>query len=192
MGGMQTFQWMVSYPGFMDKAIPIFGSPRLAPYDLLLWRAESDAIRGDQAWNQGNYKEQPARGVLYAIRELLLTTPERYNNVTKREDVTALVTQAEHGPAFDANNYLRQSEAMMALDVSAAFGGSMEKAIAAVKAKTLVVVAPTDHTVTPGPALDFARRLGAEVLELRSDCGHLAFTCETETLALAVNTFLAK
>lgn len=192
MGGMQTFEWLVSYPEFMDKAVPIVGSPRLAPYDLLLWQAENDAIRSDPSWRNGDYKEQPARGVLYAFGQLLLTTPERYNRTTRREDVQALLVEGRRAVSFDANNQIRQADAMMALDVAAGFGGSWERAAAAVKAKVLVVVSPSDRMVSPGPALEFGRALGAEVLELRSDCGHLAFSCEAGTLASRVNGFLSE
>jgi len=45
----------------------------------------------------------------------------------------------------------------MTLDVPAAFGGSLERAAADLKAKVLVVVSTTDHVVTPGPALEFSR-----------------------------------
>ncbi|MDT7777538.1 MAG: hypothetical protein QOC99_50, partial [Acidobacteriota bacterium] len=53
MGGMQTFQWIVAYPDFMDCGVPVVGSPRLAPYDLLDWQTQIDAIMNDPGWQNG-------------------------------------------------------------------------------------------------------------------------------------------
>src|SRR4030095_4738584 len=87
MGGMQTFQWLVSYPDFMDLAIPIVGSTRLAAYDLLIWQAQIDAIMNDRDWNNGNYTINPARAPEFEFGELLLTTPEDYNKKMSRQKV---------------------------------------------------------------------------------------------------------
>jgi homoserine O-acetyltransferase/O-succinyltransferase len=190
MGGMQTFQWMVAYPAFMDKAIPIAGSPRLAPYDLLLWQAQIDAIEGNPNWNQGDYTENPSRDVEFEFGELLLNTPQQYNRTHTRQQTLESLAKAKDAPNTDANNKIRQAEAMMAIDVSSPFGGSMERAAAAVKAKVFVIVATYDHVVTPQPARDFAALLHAPILELDSDCGHLATACEGAKVDLAVAAFL--
>jgi len=192
MGGMQTFQWMVAYPAFMDAAIPIVGSPRLAPYDLVLWQTQIDAIMNDPAWKGGNYDKNPARTAEVEFGDLFLTTPEHFNQSTTREKVMQDMAQAPtKNEGSDANNKIRQSQAMMALDVSAPFGGSMEKAAAAVKARVLVIVGKYDHTVTPQPAIDFARLLNAKLLVLDNDCGHLAPSCAMATVTPAVAAFLA-
>lgn len=190
MGGMQTFQWMVSYPDFMDRAVPIVGSPRLAPYDLVLWKAEIDAIKNDPKWMNGDYTANPATLLLAEIGALIGKTPERYNQETSRENVFQKLQEEAHQPNPDANDHLRQMEAMMSLDVSDAFGGSIERAAAAVKARVLVVVGTYDHVVTPGPAKNFAKIMGAEVLELPSDCGHQTPACEEKTVVARVTAFL--
>ena len=94
MGGMQTFQWIVSYPDFMDKAIPIVGSPRLAAYDLMLWHGENDAIMHDAAWKGGEYTENPALLQLAEFTALVATTPQYYNKKTSREDVQLSLEKA--------------------------------------------------------------------------------------------------
>ena len=190
MGGMQTFEWMVAYPTFMDVAIPIVGSPRLAPYDLLLWQTQIDAIVTNPAWNHGDYNENPSRLVEFELGALLLTSPQQYNKDKTRQQVFESLAEAKDAPTPDANNKIRQAEAMMALDVSKDFGGSMERAAAAVKAKVLVIVAKYDHVVTPQPARDFAALLHAPILELESDCGHSATGCEGEKVTAAVANFL--
>jgi homoserine O-acetyltransferase len=190
MGGMQTFQWLVSYPEFMDRAVPVVGSPRLAPYDLLLWQAQIDAIMNDPGWRGGEYTENPARSAEYEFGALLLTTPDEFNRRMTREKLSEELARAKTAQGFDANDKIRQDQAMMAHDVSAPFGGSMERAAAAVKARVLVVVAARDHVVTPGPATEFAGLLKARLLTLEGDCGHLAPGCESQKLNPAVNEFL--
>jgi homoserine O-acetyltransferase len=110
-----------------------------------------------------------------------------------REKVLAEITKAKNETGgFDANNKIRQIQAMMTLDVTEKFGGSWERAAASVKALSLVIVARLDHTVTAAPALKFASALKSETLVLESDCGHMAPSCEGEKVNSAIANFLAK
>jgi homoserine O-acetyltransferase len=196
MGGMQTFQWMVSYPDFMDRAIPIVGSPRLGSYDLLLWQAELHAIEADANWEHGEYKARPAAAMrtVADIHGLALQTPQLRDRETSPGKFPEFLAASERGTmeGFDTNNWYRQAQAMMGHDVSKPFGGDMQKAAGEVHARVLVVASLQDHMVTPWPALDFAKLLKARTLELDSDCGHLAVGCEEAKIGAAIARFLAE
>ena len=192
MGGMQAFQWLVSFPEALDVAIPIIGSPKLASYDLFFWRTYCLAITRDADWKGGDYSENPAREIRRGFWSLLGSTPEKVSREVSREQVGPTLDKARDAAAADANDQLRQAEAMMGLDISETFGGDMARAAAAVKARVLVVVGRTDHTVTPGPALAFAKLLKTEPLVLENDCGHGAPGCEAERVKAAVAQALGR
>jgi homoserine O-acetyltransferase len=190
MGGQQTFEWMVDYPGFMDVAIPIVGSPRPNSRDLLLYRADADAVKADPAWQQGNYTQAPRAPIAELIWQLHLTTPTNYVRTHPREhfesDYADYVSKGIL--PFDANDWLAQLDAILHLDV--AHGGTMEDAAKRVKTRVLVVSSAQDHMVNPQPALDFAKLIGAKTLVVDSDCGHLATSCEAATADPVVRAFL--
>lgn len=191
MGGMQAFQWLVSYPNFADKVIPIVGSPQLAPYDLVHWQTQIDAIMNDAAWKGGNYTKNPARDIEYGFGVILLTTPENFNRKWTRQKVFEEIAKAKNETGgFDANDKIRQTQAMMALDITEKFGGSWERTAEAIKAEVFVIHARYDYTVTPQPALNFAKLLNAKTLVLEGDCGHLAPSCERQKVNPGIAEFL--
>jgi homoserine O-acetyltransferase len=190
MGGMQTFEWMVKYPAFMDIAVPIVGSPRLTSYDLLLWQAEVEAAQDDPMYQGGNYGERPKLPLVEFIHTMNLSTPVHYARTVSR-DAYENEQQGYYLKGilpFDANDWVAQLGAMIHHDV--AHGGAMETAAKKVKAKVLMVVASQDHMVNPQPAMDFAPLVHAQMLVLESDCGHLSPDCESAKMYPLVKAFL--
>lgn len=186
MGGMQTFQWMVSYPEFMDVAVPIVGSPELTSYDMLLWRTEEEAMLADPAYAGGRYAGSPRLATVQLIHNLNLTTPSLRVTTTKPAEFEKFfeATESQTNGAFDANDWRWQIHAMLAQDVGKAT--SLESAAARVKARVLVVSSRQDHMVNPIPAINFAPLIHAKLLILEGDCGHIAPGCEASTVRPAI------
>lgn len=194
MGAMQVFEWVVAYPDFVKLAVPLVGTPQLTSYDLLLWNTEREAIELDPEWNKGEYKKQPARAMrtVAGIHALALNTPEHRVRTTPRgkfaeyREEIAKATLARE----DANNWIRQLQAMIAHDVAKPWGGDLAQAASRVRARMLIVVGLQDHMVNPQPALAFARLLQAGTIEINSDCGHGAVGCEMGKVVSQMSLFL--
>ena len=178
MGGMQTFQWAVSYPEFMDEAIPIVGSPRPTSTDLLLYHAQEAVL--------------PNMTAASLMLNMAVFTPQYRAEHTSRSGFEAFFKQASTAapPTFDSDDWRAQVEAMIALDV--ANGGPMRAAAARVRARMLIVASQQDHAAYPGPALEFAKLVHAQTLELHGDCGHLAPFCEVDTVRPVIESFLRR
>jgi len=193
MGGMQAFQWAVSYPTFADKIVSIVGSPQLTTYDLLLWRTALLALESDRDWNQGQYTHEPALHLMNMVQMLALQTPQSVATNTPRRDYQKFESELVQGPDdLDANDTLRQIQALLSADVAVPFGGSLERAAAGVRSQALVIVNKQDHLVNPLPASQFAKILHAPLIELDSDCGHRAHSCEMARISQEVAAFLEK
>lgn len=190
MGGQQSFEWMVDYPTFMDVAIPIVGSPRPNARDLLLYKSDIDAIEGDPAFEHGHYRNAPPAPEAELIWQLNLTSPSNFARSYSRAQFARDYAKWESSGIlpFDANDWVTQLEAIVHLDVG--HGGTLEEAAKRVRAKVLVVSSEQDNMVNPAPALNFAKLIGAKTLLLKSDCGHIATSCEAATLNPAVRAFL--
>jgi homoserine O-acetyltransferase/O-succinyltransferase len=190
MGGMQAFQWAVSYPEFMDKIVSIVGSPQLTSWDMLLWRTELLAVEADPDWKNGQYTIQPKLHLLDSVHALVLTTPESVASNTPVKDFEKFFAEQAEDGSFDANDSVRQTQAILTQDIAASFDGSLERAAAIVHIPALIVINRQDHLVNPTTSIQFAKLLKTQVLELDSNCGHRAHRCEQAKIGQTVDDFL--
>jgi len=194
MGGMQTFEWTVDYPAFMDKAVPIVGTPQQTSYDLLNWDLLRRAIESDPGYNHGNYTEEPPLALANELGTLTLSTPSFVARTANRASFsTWLPLQIRPIQTQDANDRMWQLRAMIGLDVTRG-AGDLAPAAAQTRARFFIVAATQDHLVNPTPALQWAAIVHGQVLIYPGDCGHrlLLPECAGPEITAAVRAFLAE
>lgn len=189
MGGMQVFEWAVRHPGFMQRLIPIAGSPRLAGHDVALWETYKRLFR----WSAQCQCDEAAEA-LAAVGLLNSTTSDQAGADMPGSDVHEQIARSgeRRMPPGIALDYIRQADAMMATDVTHGFGSSWAAAAEAVQAPMLILAGASDHVVTPGAAAEFARYLGedATLIVFQNDCGHDIPGCEMFRARSLVREFL--
>jgi len=124
MGGMQAFQWMVLYPDFMDKVIPIAGSPWMTSNDLLLWAAELGIIENVQSCKDGD----TVMKALAPMHTLLIWTPRFRVAATKPGSVPEFLSGLEKSfLKYNSTDWAWQVKAIMTQDILKEFDGSRKR-----------------------------------------------------------------
>ncbi|HET7341187.1 MAG TPA: alpha/beta fold hydrolase [Methylomirabilota bacterium] len=153
MGGMQTLQWGVSHPDFMDSLVAMVPLARTPAWTVVVLDASRKAIMLDPAWNGGNYTAPPVNGVRLwrdILGFLAARTPDMYRDQFPEHplDVLPWLKAQEDAqiPLFDANDWIYQTWAYDAHDVGTTPGmnGDYVKALRAIKAKTLILAGQKD------------------------------------------------
>lgn len=190
MGSMQAFQWIVSYPDFIDKAVPYVCSPRRTTYDQLLMYFREELILSYQELNASDTlinKMLKVSSAIFGRSPDYIIEHVSFNELPEYlEKFDKLVPSK----TFTIDNYLSQLEAMRTHNIYKDYDNSVIKTAKVIKAKVFMIVSMSDHLVNPATSLELADVLHAKVLKLTNNCGHLAVGCELQKCSVEVNKFL--
>jgi homoserine O-acetyltransferase/O-succinyltransferase len=113
MGGMQAWNWGVTYPDFMDALVPMASQPTaMASRNWMMRRLITDSIRTDPDWNDGNYTKQPRSAHLAAVFYGIATSggTRAYQKMAPTREAADRLLDARLAAPFavDANDLLYQ------------------------------------------------------------------------------------
>jgi homoserine O-acetyltransferase len=185
MGAQQAYHWAVLHPERVDRIAAICGTARTSEHNLLFLKSLEAALTADPAWNGIRFVAAPERGLrvftrIYAswaasqafYRERLYL-PLGYHDLDDYLVRAWEPSYRRHHPA-DLLNMLRT---WMACDVSAhpRYAGDLQKALGAIRARTLVMPSTTDLYFTPEDCATDARAVEhARLSAIPSIWGHRA------------------
>jgi homoserine O-acetyltransferase/O-succinyltransferase len=179
MGGMQTLQWGVSYPSFMDALVALTPMARTSPWSIAVNEATRKALMNDPSFKGGKYEAQPEMGwrARADVLQVLATrTPEAHPL-----DVLPWIKAQEDAvlkTGFDANDWIAQTWAYDHHNIgdTGNFGGDHLRALGSIKAKTLIITGGALDLYNPVEEAQEAGRYipDARVLAIPSVQGHTA------------------
>lgn len=191
MGGMQTFEWLVSYPAFMNKAVAYVGTPRLSASDVLLHRIQLDIIEMGQ---RASCSPDSIMGLLHALIHFTIHSTDFLSKNKKAQEIPLLLKSlyARKNHKFAVEDFASQLRAMLSHDIFKRFDGSPEQAARQIKAQTLFIVSESDQIVNPLAALQFAPLINAQTMVIKDNGGHLTISAHMKEVSKRIADFLGQ
>jgi homoserine O-acetyltransferase len=217
MGGMHALEWAITHPEEVAR-VAIIAAPAISSADQIASNSvQVEAIMTDPAFNEGNYYDAkagfgPHRGLALARRMALLNyrssgeLNQRFER-TWQSGVSPLGGGGRfavesyldfHGNKFtrrfDANSYITLVAAMNSHDVGRD-RGSVEEALASIKATSLVIGIDSDRLFPIQDQQRIADHIGGKLMGeklhiIESQYGHDGFLIEREMVGPLVSQLL--
>ena len=154
MGGMQALQWAVSYPAMVDSTVPIIPLGRTPAWTTGVLEMLRQSIMADPRWLGGNYAASapPEQGMrLWAgwLSGVIVRTPGYQESLlpNAQDAIATLKSVQDAGwKRMDAVDWVYQSWAydQHNLGTTPGFNGDYQRALKAIKAKTLILAGTGD------------------------------------------------
>jgi len=201
LGGMQALSWAIQYPQRIGHCVAIATTPKLSAQNIAFNDVARTAIQSDPDFHGGNYYARgviPRRGLSVARMIGHITylsgedMTERFGRSLRSEDYafgygaefeveSYLRYQGDKfSEYFDANTYLLITRALDYFDPARAHDGDLVAALAAARARFLLVSFATDWRFAPARTREIVAALianGRDVsyAEIDAPHGHDAF-----------------
>ena len=188
MGGMQAYHWAACHPDMVERAAIVCGSAKCSPYNHVFLEGVKAALTTDPAFSEGRFVTKPSAGLRAMGRVYAgwAMSHDFYRDEVWREagfgSLEDYLIRTWDG-AFarrDANDLLAQIGIWQRGDISAcpAFGGDIDRALAAITARVLLMPGQTDRYFDMRDNADEIVRLvnasAAELHPIPSIYGHRA------------------
>lgn len=203
MGGMQALQWGVSYPDFARRLVALVPMAKTVPWSQAINHAGRVALTNARDLPTPEARWEAWATIMYVMARSpsrLAADVEGASSDGATSDTLAWLaerTRSMTRQRLDPLDWIYQSYAYDAHDVgtSPGFGGDTKKALASIRAHTLIAV-PMVDLYNPVEAGVWAAQqiVGAELLRLPFESGHMAASeADPEAVTLlngAVGRFL--
>ncbi len=211
LGGMQVLEWAVMFPDVVRSIVPVATSARHSDWSISLNHIARQAILNDPVWDNGNYTDQPYKGLSLARKIGMisyrtdLNFNNRFNNnrsvkegdVFDKKNIFETESYLDHhgnklGHRFDANTFLTLSHAMDLHDLSRD-RGSLKEALGSITCPAVCIGIDSDILYPAHEQKAIANSIQNSIYcEIESEIGHDAFLIEFEQITKIVKPLLAE
>jgi len=185
MGAQQAYHWAVLHPGRVHRLAALCGTARTRPHNIVFLRSLEAALQADPAWDGRRFVATPERGFRAFARVYASWAASQafyrqhlYRSLGYADLDDYLVRSWEAAyRRRDPADLLAMLRTWIDCDVAAnpRDAGDLDRALGAIRARTLVMASATDLYFTPEDcAADAAAIPGARFVTIPSIWGHRA------------------